>query len=36
VGTLLGKLPIEGRVHPQKGGYSFIIGIKGGTKKAVR
>jgi len=36
VGTLLGKLPIEGRVHPQKGGYSSIIGIRRGTEKAVR
>lgn len=36
VGTLLGKLPIEGRAHPQRGGYSFIIGIGRGTEKAVR
>ncbi len=36
VGTLLARLPIEGRAHPQKGGYSFIIGIRRGVEKAVR
>ncbi len=36
VGTLLARLPIEGRAHPQEGGYSFIIGIRRGAEKAVR
>lgn len=36
VEALLKRLPIEGRAHPHKGGYSFIIGIKRGTEKAVR
>lgn len=36
VETLLKRMPLEGRAHPQRGGYSFIIGIKRGTEKAVR
>jgi len=36
VEALLKRLPIEGRAHPHKGGYSFIIGLKRGTEKAVR
>ena len=36
VGTLLARLPIEGRAHPQRGGCSFIIGIRRGAEKAVR
>ncbi len=36
VETLLKRLPIEGRAHPQKGGISIIIGIRRGTEKAVR
>jgi hypothetical protein len=36
VEALLKRLPIEGRAHPQRGGYSIIIGIRRGTEKAVR
>jgi hypothetical protein len=36
VEALLKRLPLEGRSHPQQGGYSFIIGIRRGTEKAVR
>jgi len=36
VEALLKRLPIEGRAHPHKGGYSFIISLKRGTEKAVR
>ncbi len=36
VETLLKRLPIEGRAHPQKGGISVIIGIRRGTEKAVK
>ncbi len=36
VETLLRGLPLEGRAHPTRGGYSFIIGIKRGEEKSVR
>jgi hypothetical protein len=36
VEALLKRLPLEGRSHPQQGGYSFIIGIRRGAEKAVR
>ena len=35
VEALLKRLPLEGRSHPQQGGYSFIIGIRRGAEKAV-
>ena len=34
-GALMKKMPLEGRLHPQPGGHSFIVGIRRGTEKAV-
>jgi len=36
VETLLRRLPLEGRAHPCRGGYSFIVGIRRGEEKSVR
>ncbi|UCH56882.1 MAG: hypothetical protein JSV18_05935 [Candidatus Bathyarchaeota archaeon] len=36
VGALLSRFPIEGRAHPQSGGFSMIIGIRRGSEKGVR
>ena len=33
---LMSKMPLEGRLHSQPGGYSFIVGIRRGTEKAVK
>ena len=33
---LMSKMPLEGRLHPQPGGYSFIVGIRRGAEKAVK
>ena len=33
--AIANMLPLDGRLHAQPGGYSFIIGIKRGTEKAV-
>ena len=35
-GAIITQLPLKGRLHAQPGGYSFIIGIKRGTEKAVK
>ena len=35
-GAIANMLPLDGRLHSQPGGYSFIIGIRRGTEKAVR
>lgn len=36
VEKLLNRLPLEGRAHPTRGGFSFIVGIKRGEEKSVR
>jgi len=33
--VLISKMPLDGRLHPQPGGYSFIVGIRRGMEKAV-
>lgn len=33
--VLMSKMPLEGRLHSQPGGYSFIVGIRRGMEKAV-
>lgn len=35
VGSILGKLPLEGRAHVRGGGLSMILGIRRGAEKAV-
>ncbi len=32
---LMSKMPLEGRLHSQLGGLSFIVGIRRGVEKAV-
>ena len=34
--VLMSKMPLEGRLHSQPGGYSFIVGIRRGAEKAVK
>lgn len=36
VERLIRRLPVEGRVHPLRGGHSLIVGIKRGEEKSVR
>lgn len=36
VGAIEKMMPLNGRLHAQDGGYSFIIDIRRGTEKAVR
>ncbi len=36
VEKLLSRLPLEGRVHPTRGGWAFMVGIKRGEEKSVR
>ncbi len=36
IGAIMRRMPVEGRAYPQRGGYSFIVGLRRGTEKAVK